>query len=172
MSSLELSTNLEAILFASSEPLSIKQLAEISEAGEDSVVSSLAELDARLTHGVRLAQAGSTYRLVTTPESAAIVGQFLNDTSRSDLTRPALETLAIIAYRGPITKSGIEQIRGVASEAMLRSLLGRGLIETAGRSLEPGKPVNYIISHEFLSHFGLTSTTDLPPLKEDINEGQ
>jgi segregation and condensation protein B len=162
-----LTDTLEAILFAASEPLSAVKLAVAAETDAETVEHALAELRKRLTGGIRLAHAGGTYRLVTAPETADAVRSFLEDSSRQDLTRPALETLAIIAYRGPITKSGVEQIRGVASETMLRSLIARGLVSEAGRSPEPGRPQMYAVSHTFLQHFGLTSTRELPPLPEE-----
>ena len=171
MSNLDLPAQLEAILFAASDPLSIAKLVKLTDETENAIRAALETLESRLTHGIRLSTANDTYRLVTAPEAASLVSQLLEDTSRQDLSRAALETLAIIAYRGPITKNAIEEIRGVASETMVRNLIARGLIESAGRSSEPGRPVQYAISHVFLQHFGLTSTEDLPPLPgEEPNE--
>jgi len=110
------------------------------------------------------------YRLVSAPEAAATVRRFLQEESSSELSRSALETLAIIAYRGPLTKTRIEAIRGVASDTMLRNLLARGLVVTAGKSTDPGRPDLYAISHGFLQHFGLTSQTELPPVPETDHE--
>ncbi len=166
MSKPELSDVLEAVLFTASEPLTTTRLSALTGDSTENVKSALATLEKRLTGGIRLSHDGSTYRLVTAPGAAAVVRQFLEDTGRQDLTRPALETLAIIAYRGPVTKSQIEQIRGVASETMVRNLTARGLISEAGRSPEPGRPTRYVISHAFLQHFGLTSTKELPALPE------
>jgi segregation and condensation protein B len=100
----------------------------------------------------------------------SLVRRFLQEETNSELSKPALETLAIVAYRGPVTKSQIEAIRGVASETMLRNLLARGLILEAGKSQEPGRPIRYAISHSFLQHFGLTSAAELPPLPGAANE--
>lgn len=155
---------LEAILFSASEPLSISAMSRITIRPSDDVKSALALVQARLTGGIRLAHMGETYRLVTAPEATVAVREFLQDTNRQDLSRPALETLAIIAYKGPLTKSRIDEIRGVSSEAMLRNLMARALITEAGHSKEPGKPQLYGVSHTFLQHFGLTSTSELPPL--------
>lgn len=164
-----LTSLLEALLFTASEPLSVKRLAECTGATVEEVTTALQELDQRLVGGIRLAHTTeNTYRLVTAPEAAEVVRGFLEDTSRQELSRPALETLAIVAYRGPVTKTQVEHIRGVASEAMIRNLLARGLITEAGRSPEPGRPQMYAVSHAFLQHFGLTSTRDLPPLPEDV----
>jgi segregation and condensation protein B len=162
----DLERDLEAILFSAGEPLTPKRLAAVTGAPETAVKTALEALGKRLTGGIRLAHATGAYRLVTAPEAAETVRAFLEDTSRSDLTRAALETLAIIAYRGPITRAGIEHVRGVASEAMIRNLMARGLISETSRSNEAGRPWQYEVSHTFLQHFGLASTADLPPLPE------
>src|SRR5687767_6026403 len=104
----KLTTILEAILFTASEPLSIEKLAEAAGQPTEVVQSSLLALEKNLTGGIRLAHTDGTYRLVTAPEASGIIRKYLEDTNRQDLSRPALETLAIVAYRGPITKSGIE----------------------------------------------------------------
>lgn len=158
---------IEAILFTATEALSAGQLAKITGASAPEVIAALATLGARLTGGIQLAAAGRTYRLVTSPETAEVVGPFIADTSRQELSRPALETLAIIAYKGPLTRAAIESIRGVASEAMLRNLTNRGLIEQAGHSSEPGRPPLYGVTHSFLQQFGITDQSGLPPLPED-----
>ena len=162
----ELAIIIEAILFTASEPLSVGQLAKLTSAAEGEVTSALADISGRLTGGIRLSHISGTYRLVTAPEASGAVRSYLEDSSRQDLSRPALETLAIVAYKGPLTKSAIEEIRGVASETMVRNLLARGLIAEAGRSPEPGRPQLYAVSHTFLQHFGLTSAAELPPLPE------
>ncbi|MDB5178873.1 MAG: scpB [Patescibacteria group bacterium] len=163
--------NLEALLFVATEPLSVAQLAGAAGAGPDDTARALADLQKQLsTTGLRLSQLNGTYRLVTAPETAATVRGFLRAESKAELSRAALETLAIVAYRGPLTRSQIETLRGVSSETMLRNLLGRGLIVEAGRSREPGRPLQYAISHSFLQHFGLTSPTDLPPIPEEVGE--
>lgn len=159
-----LDIKLEAVLFSAAEPLALTGLAKALGVSTSDVQAAIAVLQHRLNGGIRLAKAGNSYRLVTAPEAAAAVRAFLEDSSRSDLSRPALETLSIVAYRGPVTKSAVEAIRGVNSESMIRNLLARGLIVEAGHSNEPGQPTQYAVSHAFLQHFGLTSTDDLPPL--------
>ena len=94
----------------------------------------------------------------------------LQEDTNSELTKPALETLAIVAYRGPITKSGIDELRGVASDAMVRNLLARGLIQEAGAADEPGRPQRFTVSHNFMQHFGLLGLEDLPPIPESQPE--
>ncbi|GAC1601829.1 MAG: SMC-Scp complex subunit ScpB [Candidatus Saccharimonadales bacterium] len=167
MADAPLEHQLEAILFTASEPLSAARLAEFTGAEPAQVESALELLKARLTGGVRVAHADSSYRLVTAPGAAAVVAKFLQDSSRQELSRPALETLAIVAYKGPLTKAAIESIRGVASETMLRNLIGRGLVAQSGRSSDPGRPPLFAVTHTFLEHFGLTSPSDLPSLPEE-----
>jgi segregation and condensation protein B len=166
----KLKTVIEAILFSTHESLSVTQLAHMTEADPNEINIALNELQSSLIGGIRLAKAEGAYRLVSAPEAAEIVRKFHQDSSRQELSRPALETLSIVAYRGPLTRSQIEAIRGVSSESMIRNLLSRGLVIESGRSPEPGKPQLYAISHAFLAHFGLTSTSDLPPLPETEHE--
>lgn len=167
MPELSLSAQLQAVLFVATEPLSTDRLAEITHTTTEATMDGLATLGNDLDHsGLRLSVLDQKYRLVTAPEAATTIRHFLQSESNSDLSRPALETLAIVAYRGPITKSGVESIRGVSSDTMLRNLLSRGLICESGKSDEPGRPALYSISHTFLQHFGLTSPKDLPAIPE------
>ena len=125
----ELAAQLEALLFVASEPMKLSRLAAATGRPADAVTAALTELAAALAdHGLQLQEHADSYRLVTRPTVAGTIRQFLVEESRTELTKPALETLAIIAYRGPITKSGLETIRGVSSDTMLRNLLQRGLI--------------------------------------------
>ena len=99
---------------------------------------------------------------MTAPENSGVVREFLKLPSQPRISRPALETLAIIAYRQPVTRPEIEGIRGVGAERVLASLLARGLIEEAGRRETPGRPIEYATTSEFLEAFGLTCLDDLP----------
>jgi segregation and condensation protein B len=165
-SQITLADQIEALLFVANEPLTSKQLAAATGSTISEIAPALKQLRARLTGGVRLSELDSHYRLVTAPEVTTTVGNFLRDEAKTELSKAALETLAIVAYRGPITKGGIEQIRGVASETMLRNLLSRSLISEAGRASEAGRPQLYAVSQAFLQQFGLTSTNELPPLPD------
>lgn len=166
MSKLSLAAQLEALLFVANEPLPASRLAELTTSDATAVSAALSELSENLsTRGLRLTELDSAYQLVTAPEADSAVRRYLEAETRTDLTRAALETLAIIAYRGPVTRSQLDELRGVASETMIRNLLQRGLITEAGRSREPGKPLLYTVSHAFLRHFGLTSLSELPPLE-------
>jgi len=161
-----LTDQLEAILFVATEPLALAKLAAATKSSEPEVTTALATLSERLTGGIRLSHLEGKYCLVTAPEAAAAVEQFLQAEAAGELSKPALETLAIVAYRGPLTRAAVEAIRGVSSDTMLRNLTARGLIREAGRSPEPGRPTLYAISHTFLHHFGLTDPSQLPPLPE------
>ncbi len=167
MSKPSLLAQIQALLFVANEPLSTSRLAELTGHKESEVRQALTKLTTHLTgSGLALTSLNDHYRLVTTPEADPVVRRYLEAGARSDLSKPALETLAIIAYRGPITRAALDEIRGVASEVMLRNLLQRGLISEQGSAAEPGKPTLYGVSHTFLQHFGLSSLTDLPQLQE------
>jgi segregation and condensation protein B len=158
-------------LFVATESLTLERLAEAADTTPAKAKSALTELRTSLSPaGLTVSELDGKFRLITAPESAGIVRRFLQEEGKNDLTRPALETLAIVAYRGPVTKTQIEQIRGVASETMLRNLLARGLIAEAGKSPEPGRPVRYTISQAFLEHFGLAGPQELPTLPEAPRE--
>jgi len=159
-----LTTKLEAILFVAAEPLSLERLAVAADTPVADTQAALQDLASQTSRGIVLSELGGQYRLTTAPAASAVVRKFLRDESKSDLSKAALETLAIVAYRGPLTRSQVDTVRGVASDTMLRNLLARGLIREAGRSAEPGRPQLYSVSHSFLQHFGLQSPADLPPL--------
>jgi len=163
----KLARELGALLFVANEPLSTEQLATFTGHDTKVVESTLTELSQTLGHtGIQLTQLHGHYRLVTAPDTDKLVRQYLEADSRSDLSKAALETLAIIAYRGPITRAALDEIRGVASDTMLRNLLQRGLIAEHGTAKQPGRPMLYAVSHSFLQHFGLSSLGELPPLEE------
>ncbi|HSX01075.1 MAG TPA: SMC-Scp complex subunit ScpB [Candidatus Saccharimonas sp.] len=166
MSKLSLIDQLEALLFVANDPLTIERLAALTSSTEAEVATALTELGQRLGEGLQLMQHEGTYRLVTAPAADTVVRQYLEAETRTELSRPALETLAIIAYRGPLTKAQLDELRGVASDAMLRNLLQRGLISEQGPAKAPGRPMRYGVSHAFLEHFGLSSLAELPPLEE------
>ena len=110
---------------------------------------------------------------MTAPETAPAVEAFLGIEAAQKLTRAAIEVLTIVAYKQPITRPGIEAIRGVNSDSVVRSLQSRGLIEEAGRADTPGRPLLYATTAEFLRYFGLSSIEDLPPyeviIEDEIN---
>jgi segregation and condensation protein B len=167
----ELAQRLEALLFVAEGLLSVQRLAELSGQDEAAVTEALTELEKSLAgHGLRLSHHDNGYHLVSAPEAAGAVQRLLEDQAKAELSKPSLETLSIIAYRGPISRSGIEAIRGVGSEVTLRGLLTRELIMTAGKAKEPGRPPLYVVSPQFLDLFGLSHIKQLPPLEEVPDE--
>ncbi len=162
---LALDARVEALLFVAEEPPTIAQLAHALEVPAEAIEEALKALQERLKErGLRLQRHGDRVQLVTAPEAAEDVRRFLGLTTGPRLSTAALETLAIIAYRQPITRAEIEAIRGVNCDGVLRTLLARGLIAEVGRADGPGRPILYGTTLLFLQHFGLRSLADLPPL--------
>ncbi len=156
---------LESLLFVSAEPVTPAQLAVALEVTLPEVELGLQELEEGLRQrGLRLQRHAGRVQLTTAPETAELVERFLGLEATSRLSRAALETLAIVAYQQPITRPYIEGVRGVSSDGVMRSLLGKGLIQEVGRAEGPGRPILYGTAPEFLQHFGLNSLTELPPL--------
>jgi segregation and condensation protein B len=171
---LDIPAALEALLFVSSEPVSPLQLATTLELSVSSVEEGLKQLDGELQRrGLRLQRHGGRVQLTTAPELAELVERYLGLEATSRLSRAALETLAIVAYQQPVTRPYIEGVRGVSSDGVMKSLLGKGLIQEFGRAEGPGRPILYGTAPDFLQHFGLNSLTELPPLNlpepEEVN---
>lgn len=157
---------LEALLFAAPGPASVEQLATALDISPGMVNEALASLQAEYAgRGLRLQRHQGRAQLTTAPEYASEVERFLQLDIRTRLSRAALEVLAIISYKQPVTHPAIDSIRGVNSDASLKTLLRHGLIEEVGRSPGPGRPILYGTSPEFLQHFGLSSLEELPPLE-------
>jgi segregation and condensation protein B len=162
---LPLAANLEAMLFVAPEPVTIQQLAAALDVTNSVVERGLKELEDSLgTRGIRLQRHAGRVQLTTASELAALIERFLGLEAVTHLSRAALETLAIVAYQQPVTRPQVDSIRGVNSDGMMKSLLGKGLIQEAGRTDGPGRPILYSISPVFLQHFGINSLTELPPL--------
>jgi segregation and condensation protein B len=158
---------LEAVLLAAPGPASLEQLAVALQVEPALVDQALADLEADYRErGLRLQRHRGRAQLTTAPEYAEDVERFLQLDSRTRLSRAAVEVLAIIGYKQPVTRPAIDSIRGVNSDASLKTLLRHGLIEEIGRSAGPGRPILYGTSPEFLQHFGLNSLDELPPLAE------
>ncbi len=159
---------LEAILFVAEKPLSRREIAALAGVDRATVDERLGNLEVSLgTRGVRLVIAGERVELATAPEAGALVARYVG-AEAVRLSPAALETLAIVAYRQPVTKAAIERIRGVDSDYTVRALLHRRLIAEQGRSEAPGRPILYGTGFEFLERFGLASLDDLPPLDLDV----
>ncbi len=163
--SLDIPTALEALLFVSAEPVAPSQFATVLEISTSAVEQGLKQLEAELqTRGLRLQRHGGRIQLTTAPEMAETIERFLGLEATSRLSQAALETLAIVAYQQPATRPQIEAVRGVSSDGVMKSLLGKGLILEVGRTEGPGRPILYSTTPDFLQHFGLNSLMDLPPL--------
>jgi segregation and condensation protein B len=168
-----LSSQIEAILFAAGDPVAKAQLQEATNSSPSAIDEGIAKLKADLAdRGLRLTEHNNSFSLVTAPETTQSVERFLGAQARTELTKPALESLAIIAYKQPVSKSQIEEIRGVASDQTIKSLLLRGLIIEDGQSSEPGRPTLYSTSHKFLQLLGLTHVNELQPLEEVVKDDQ
>ena len=162
---LSLAAKIEAMLFVSAEPVPVVQLSQALDVTISVVERGLKELDETLaTRGLRLQRNAGRVQLTTAPELALLVELFLGLEATTHLSRAALETLAIIAYQQPCTRPQVDSIRGVNSDAMMKSLLSKGLIQESGRTDGPGRPILYSTTPEFLQHFGLGSIIELPLL--------
>ncbi|MEW5693234.1 MAG: SMC-Scp complex subunit ScpB [Candidatus Hydrogenedentota bacterium] len=165
----ELKPLVEAIIFASSQPLKIKELASFFEKNEDEIEKVVNELKKEYesqSRGLRIVEVAGGMQMVTSPDCAPVLREYFKIQKKIRLSRPGLETLAIIAYNQPITRPEIDNLRGVNSEGVLKTLLDKRLIEISGRKEEPGKPLLYRTTDEFLKVFGLKDLKDMPTLKE------
>lgn len=156
----------EGLLFVASEPVSVNYLATVIDCSIGQVETVLQQLkDESQGRGIRVQRQGKKYQLVTAPELADYVEQFLGLNITGKLSTPALETLAIVAYRQPITRPEIEAIRGVNSDGVLRTLISKGLVEEVGRLDTVGHPSLFATTFEFMRYFGLEDMENLPELK-------
>jgi segregation and condensation protein B len=163
-----LEQNLEALLFVAESSISPVQLAEVFGVKQAEIEQGLKQLEARyeLGSGLRLQWHNGRVQLTTAPEMATAVERFLGLEATAHLSRAALETIAIVAYRQPITRPGIDAIRGVNSDGVIKSLLSKGMIQEVGRAESPGRPILYGTTSDFLQQFGLKSITELPPFED------
>ncbi len=161
-----LSRALECLLFVATEPITMKTLVEVLREEEHCLRFALQALEERLSaSGLQLVEVAGGYQLCTRPEFAEVIARYLQP-QPTKLSRAALETVAIIAYRQPITLPEVEAIRGVQSDGVVRTLLQRGLIQEVGRKQAAGRPVLYGTTPQFLHYFGLNSLEELPELEE------
>jgi segregation and condensation protein B len=166
MSNSELNRSLEAILMVVDEPVSELILAQITETPTEIVGQALVELAAEYEmsgRGFELRQISGGWRFYSHPDLASVVEKFVLDGQQSRLTQAALETLAVIAYRQPVSRARVSAIRGVNVEAVMKTLVARGLVEEAGIEHETGA-ILYSTTSFFLEKLGLNSVSDLPAL--------
>lgn len=166
MDSKEMKAVIEGLLFAAGEDgLSLKELSEIVELPKQTVKMLLNEMMTEWKlerRGVQLVQVAKVYQITTLPEHAPYFTKLAEAPTRSELSRAALETLAIVAYRQPITRLQIEEIRGVKSDRMINQLQRKGLVREVGRAEGPGRPILFGTTKEFLEYFGLNRLEELP----------
>lgn len=155
----------ECVLFTADRPVSLEQLSDLLGVAADRVREAVEEVRRRLAgSGLQVQAVAGGFQMATRPEYAEVVRRFLQREHGASLTRGALETLAIVAYRQPITRGEIEQIRGVRSDWHLERLLERQLIRVTGRRETIGRPVLFGTTELFLRYFGLHDLADMPPL--------
>jgi segregation and condensation protein B len=162
----------EALLFVASGAVQTTQIAEALNVKQKEVEDALKTLENRYAggSGLRIQWFKNRIQLTSAPEYGTYVENFLGLEAMAKLSRAALETMAIIAYQQPITRPGIDAVRGVNSDGVLRSLLNKGLVQETGRAEGPGRPILYGVTEEFLQHFGLNSLAELPPFEVDEDQ--
>ena len=161
---------LEAVLFAASEPISLKQFAQLLEGISTrevrSLLSELREEYNQTNRSFQLVEIANGFQLSTRPEYHPWIEKLYTRQVRVKLTPSALETLAIVAYKQPVTRAEVEEIRGVNSDSVLNSLIEKRMVRIAGRNPGPGKSLLFATTEEFLQQFGLKDLSDLPSLEE------
>lgn len=156
----------ESLLFVAPEPVKVSTLADALEESSERIEAALSELIAgQALRGVRVQRLGERVQLVTAPEATAAIERFLGLDLTTRLSPAALETLAIIAYKQPVTRAQIDELRGVASDGVLRTLIHRSLVEQGERLEQAGRPFQFRTTFDFLQHFGLQSLEELPALE-------
>lgn len=158
---------IEALLFAAGKPLEVSEIVEITEQSEINILEAIKYLKTRLEDeesGICLIKLENAYQLTTKPEHYDYMVKMMAPAQKSMLSGAALETLSIVAYNQPVTRSSVEFIRGVNSDSAINRLIERGLIEECGRLDTPGKPLLYRTTPEFLKSFGITSLDELPDI--------
>jgi len=162
-----LTAMIEVLLFVAAIPVSISQLAESLNESKKNINSALKELDDEYqkSRGLRLQWNGKILQLISAPDLSEIVEDILEIDTTTTISRASLETMVIIAYKQPVTRPMIEEVRGVNCDGVVRNLISKGLIEEVGRAEGVGRPILYSTTTEFLNHFGLTSIKDLPKIE-------
>ena len=175
MKQTELVKAFEAVLFASGEPMSIDRLANVFEITPEKVVQTAETLSKKYEEndsGIKILRLENTYQLATKNEFAEYIKKAFDMRRRTPLSNAALEVLAVVAYNQPVTKSFIEQVRGVDCSGVVTTLVEKGLIEERGRLELPGKPLLYGTTKNFLRCFELNDLSDLPPFPKNQNGGE
>ncbi len=170
----EIEKTIEAILFAAGDPVSVDRLSQVLEVEPETVeriAMNLMDSYSFDKRGIRLIRLENSYQMCSNPQYSDAVRQVLETRKASQLSAPLLEVLSIIAYRQPVTRAYIEQVRGVDSSYSVATLVEKGLITEAGRLDVPGRPILYRTTKDFLRAFGLSSVDELPELPEFDEDG-
>ena len=164
---------IESLLFVAEGPVSLAQIAAALNTSPKQIKRALLDLESLYQdRGLQIQNLRGRVQLTTNPKAASSIEQFLGLESQQRLTSAALETLAIIAYRQPVTRPQIDGIRGVNSDSVIKNLIFKGLIEDVGRSEGPGRPILYGTTSSFLQHFGISSLKELPPINAEDDQLQ
>lgn len=170
-----LAQHIEALVFATDTPVSVEEIRQCLEATfetafrEEDIIAALEELKARYgqeTSAIELVEIAGGLQFMTKGAYHAVIATWLKQTTKKRLSQAAIETLSIIAYKQPVSKTELEQIRGVSCDYSLQKLLEKELVSIVGRSDGPGRPLLYGTSIKFMDYFGLKSLADLPKLKD------
>lgn len=171
----KLTSLIETLIFVAEKPISLDHIKiylreysddVLDDEDFDQAIDMLKERHASAKSGIRLEEIADGYQLMSAEQNFELVKLYLKELNKRRLSKTALETLSIIAYKQPATKSEIEQIRGVNSDYMIQKLLEKELVEIKGRSEGPGRPLLYTTTQKFMDHFGIKSIKDLPKLSE------
>lgn len=160
---MSMKTKIESLLFISAKPMTVKQLALLVGKSTEEVKQAGSELvrDYKENkHGIQIIKSGTKYQMVSSPENAKLVGDFIKDETTGELSRPSLEALTIIAYRGPVAKLDLDRIRGVNCALILRNLLLRGLVEA--KHDKQKKEIYYNTTFDFIKYLGINDIKELP----------
>src|SRR5271169_2603332 len=164
---------LEALLFVAGEPVNISSMVKATDLPEQEIKRLLDELSSDYksrNSGILLIGIAEGYQMVTDPNLALWIKRFKHINQTNKLSQPALETLAIIAYKQPVTKLEVDQLRGVNSDGAVKGLLDKHLIKIVGKKETPGRPFLYGTTKEFLQYFGLKGLSELPPLSDFLKD--
>lgn len=164
---------IEAILFVAGEAVSVRDLARALQTGEEEIRNTVCAIRDEYDYeqrGFMLKRFNDKVQLATRPLYAGDVVRLLQPVQQQSLSQAAMETLAVVAYKQPVTRAEVEQIRGVKCDYSLQSLINKGLIREAGRKDTIGRPILFCTTDEFLSHFGLEGLEGLPPIPEPENK--
>lgn len=172
-----LSSKIEALLFvAGDDGLSVKQIEFLTEAEEKEIKEEISDMARRYeetkTSGIMIKELAGVYQLVTKAEVADTIQRLVENPTVQSLSQASLEVLAIVAYKQPITRVEIEDLRGVKSEKALHTLAGKALIQEVGRAEGTGRAILYGTTSEFLNYFGLKNLDELPALPDEAEEDQ